>query len=59
MCKSDEEINDYIRNSYLEIIFLSQNAEHNNYLNPINQFVRNELYVVSKENTKRYYHNFF
>ena len=57
-CKSDEEINDYIKNSYLEIIFLSQSVDHNNYLNPINQFVRNELYVVAKGNTKRYYHYF-
>ncbi len=57
-CKSNEEIDEYIKNSYLEIIYLSQTIEHNNYKNPIVDFVRNELYVVTKKITKRYYHYF-
>ncbi len=57
-CKSNEEIDEYIKNSYLEIIYLSQSPEHNNYNYPIAEFVKNELYVVAKGNTKRYYHYF-
>ena len=58
ICKSNEEIDEYIKNSYLEIIYLSQSPEHNNYNYPIAEFVKNELYVVAKGNTKRYYHYF-
>ncbi len=58
ICKSNDEIDEYIKNSYLEIIYLSQTIEHNNYKNPIVDFVRNELYVVTKKITKRYYHYF-
>jgi len=58
ICKSNEEIDEYIKNSYLEIIYLSQSAEHNNYTYPITEFVKNELYVVAKGNTKRYYQYF-
>ena len=58
ICKSNDEIDEYIKNSYLEIIYLSQSIEHNNYKNPIVNYVRNELYVVTKKITKRYYHYF-
>ena len=58
ICKSNAEIDEYIKNSYLEIIYLSQSIEHNNYKNPIVDYVRNELYVVTKKITKRYYNYF-
>ncbi len=58
ICESEENIYNYINNSYLEIIYLTENTEHNNYTNPIVQYVRNELYVIAKEVTKRYYHYF-
>ena len=58
ICKSNDEIDEYIKNSYLEIIYLAQSIEHNNYKNPIVNYVRNEIYVLTKKITKRYYHYF-
>ena len=58
ICESEENIYNYINNSYLEIIFLTEITEHNNYANPIIKYVRNELYVIAKGVTKRYYHYF-
>ena len=58
ICESEENINNYINNSYLEIIYFTEITEHNNYANPIIKYVRNELYVVTKKITKRYYHYF-
>ena len=58
ICENEENINNYINNSYLEIIYFTEITEHNNYANPIIKYVRNELYIIAKGSTKRYYHYF-
>jgi len=58
ICESEEKITNFLNNSYLEFIYISEIPQHNDYKNPIVKYVRNEIYTIAKENTKRYYQYF-
>ncbi len=57
-CKSEEIINKFLDNSYLELVYLSESVDHSNISYPLIQSLRNELYIVAKEHVKRYYQYF-
>ena len=57
-CKSEENIDKFLDNSYLELVYLSESVDHSNISNPLIQSLRNELYIVAKEHVKRYYQYF-
>ena len=57
-CKSEEIIDKFLDNSYLELVYLSESVDHSNISYPLIQSLRNELYIVAKEHVKRYYQYF-
>ena len=57
-CKSEEIINKFLDNSYLELVYLSESVDHSNISYPLIHSLRNELYIVAKEHVKRYYQYF-
>ena len=57
-CKSEEIIDKFLDNSYLEMVYLSESIDHSNISYPLSENLRNQLYVVAKEHVKRYYQYF-
>ena len=57
-CKSEEIIDKFLDNSYLEMVYLSESVDHSNISYPFIQNLRNQLYIVAKEHVKRYYQYF-
>ena len=57
-CKSEEIIDKFLDNSYLEMVYLSESIDHSNFIYPLNENLRNQLYIVAKEHVKRYYQYF-
>ena len=58
ICKSEEIINTFLKNSYLMMVYISESVDHSNITNPLVETLRNELYTVAKEHVKRYYQYF-
>ena len=57
-CKSEEIIDKFLDNSYLEMVYLSESVDHSNISYPLIENLRNQLYIVAKEHVKRYYQYF-
>ena len=57
-CQSEEIIDKFLDNSYLEMVYLSESIDHSNFIYPLNENLRNQLYIVAKEHVKRYYQYF-
>ena len=57
-CQSEEIIDKFLDNSYLEMVYLSESIDHSNISYPLSENLRNQLYVVAKEHVKRYYQYF-
>ena len=57
-CQSEEIIDKFLDNSYLEMVYLSESIDHSNFTYPLNENLRNQLYIVAKEHVKRYYQYF-
>jgi len=57
-CQSEEIINNFLNNSYLLMVYLSESVDHSNYSYPLVKILRNELFTVAKEHVKRYYQYF-
>ncbi len=58
VCRSNEEINDYIKNSYLHIFYTNNIVNHYNYSYPISEIFRTDCFPISLNQVKRYYYYF-
>ena len=58
ICKSEDTINKFLKNSYLIMVYLSESVDHSNTSNPLVETLKNEIYIVAKEHVKRYYQYF-
>ena len=57
-CKTDEEINEYLDNTYLSLFYISQTADHSNISNPVYNKLNSDSFTINTNNIKRY-HYFF
>ena len=57
-CASEEELNQFYKNSYLSILYLSEALNHYDYKNPIKRVFRSEVFMVVSHSVKRYYYYF-
>ena len=57
-CKSEEEINLYLSNTYFHIIYLNYFVDHYNSTYPINLLIKTDSFMTSLNNVKRYYYYF-
>jgi len=57
-CKSSEEIDKYLENSYVSIIYVTKNIDHYNISNPIYNIINSDIFFISFEYVKRYYYFF-
>jgi hypothetical protein len=57
-CKSDDEIEEYLQNTWLSLIYLSQTINHYDYSFPIQNSLRSDAFVIASQHVKRYYHFF-
>ena len=58
ICKSEEEINKYFHNSYLNLIYLSYSVNHYNVTYPIIEIYRNDGFSLSFNFLRRYFYYF-
>ena len=58
ICKSEEEINKYFQNSYLNLIYLSYSVNHYNVSHPIIDIYRNDGFSLSFHYLRRYFYYF-
>ena len=57
-CKSSEEINEYLENTFIVILYVSKNIDHFNFKNPIYSFINSDSFAITTNNVKRYYYFF-
>ena len=57
-CKSSEEIDKYLENTFIAIIYVSKNIDHFNKNNPIYSFINSDSFAITSGNVKRYYYFF-
>ena len=57
-CKSNKEIEEYLQNTWVSLIYLSQTINHYNYASPIQSSLRSDAFVITTQHVKRYYHFF-
>ena len=57
-CASEDELNQFYKNSYLSILYLSEALNHYDYKNPIKRVFRSEVFMVVSHSVKRYYYYF-
>ena len=57
-CKTPEEMKVFFKNTYLNIIYLSQSLDHYNVKNPIKLEFRSEIFSIVTNVVKRYYYYF-
>ncbi len=57
-CKNEEEINTYLSNSYIHVLYLSYFVDHFNVDNPINYMIGSDDFAISLNSVKRYYYYF-
>ena len=57
-CKSEKEINDFLENSFVSLIYLSNFINHENISNPVLYFLQSDAFAVSTDKVKRYYYFF-
>ena len=58
ICKNDEEINSYLANSYINVIYLSYFVDHFNKSNPVNYAIESSLFIMSLHSVKKYFYYF-
>ena len=58
ICKSSNEINDYISNSVILLNYLSWRVDHLNVSNPISPFLYSDILMNSLNTVKRYFYYF-
>ena len=58
ICKSNEEIDDYLQNSYLHIFYTNNIVNHYNFSYPITEMYRTDSFPISLNMVKRYYYYF-
>ena len=51
-CKSEEIIDKFLDNSYLEMVYLSQSIDHSNFSYPLGENLRNQLFFLLKNTLK-------
>ena len=56
ICKSDEEINSYLSNSYINVLYLSYFVDHLNKSHPVNYAIESHLFMMSLNSVKRYFY---
>ena len=54
-CKSDKEIDEYLQNTWLSLIYLSQTLNHYDYSTPVQNSLRSEAFIITSQHVKRYY----
>ncbi len=54
-CKNEDEINLYLSNTYIHVIYLSYFINHFNVTHPINDMISSNGYMISLNSVKRYY----
>ena len=57
-CKSNNEIEEYLENSLVSLIYLTNSINHYNYSYPVIDFIRSESFFISLNHVKRYYYYF-
>ena len=57
-CASEDELNQFYKNSYLSILYLSETLNHYDTKNPIRKTFRSEVFMVVSHSVKRYYYYF-
>ena len=57
-CKSKEEIDKYLENLYVILVYVSKNIDHYNVSNPIYDILRADSFAVTLNHVKRYYYFF-
>ena len=57
-CKTNEEIEEYISDTYISLIYLSNTINHENFSYPVLNFLQSDFFTVSLGNIKRYYYYF-
>ena len=58
ICKSNEEIDNLLDNTYVNIIYLSYFVDHFNKTHPINYGIESNLFMLSLSSVKRYFYYF-
>ena len=58
ICKSNKEIDDYIKNSYFGVFYINNIVNHYNYSYPITEMFRTDSFPISLNLVKRYYYYF-
>lgn len=57
-CKTDSEIEEYLENSYVSLLYLSNSINHESPSNPISPYLKSDIFPISLGNVKRYYYFF-
>ncbi len=57
-CKSSEEIDKYLENTAISIVYVSKNIDHFNRNNPIYSFINSDSFAITSNHVKRYYYFF-
>ena len=58
ICKTNDEIIAYLDNTNINVYYLERSVNHYNITNPIEYFVRSEIFMISTFVLKRYYYFF-
>ena len=54
-CKSEDEINEYLKNSFIHLFYLNYEVDHYNISNPFTQHFRVDSFPISLNVIKRYF----
>ena len=57
-CKSDSEIESFLQNSYISLIYISNTVNHDNFSNPVIHYLQSDSFAITSDNVKRYYYYF-
>ena len=57
-CKSDLEIESFLQNSYISLIYISNTVNHDNFSYPVIPFIQSDTFAITTNNVKRYYYYF-
>jgi len=57
-CKPSEEIDKYLTNTYVSIVYVSKSVDHFNTSNPIYSIINSDIFAIASKYIKRYYYFF-
>ena len=57
-CASSAQLEEFYKNSYMSILYLSETLNHYDFHNPIKKTFRSEVFMVVSNSVKRYYYFF-